>query len=95
MDIDKIITNKFDLDDIDEKTKLSSLANLKRSLLIRLGDRLANELSQEELKITVQMIEDIGLEASTKVLRDRFPNLNEIIDEELSIMKQEYDELVS
>lgn len=94
MNLDEIFTNELKLSDLDEEARNVILAQLAESLMMRIGARFVEELNADELS-KLQAAIDQDSEEAMEVLSDRFPNFQDILQEEIDQITDEYKSLHS
>jgi len=83
------LIKKLGLENLSEEEKLKVLEETSDIVFDRVLIRLMNELSEEEANEFNNLLENEKEDEVAKVLYAKFPNINDIFDEEIEKVKEE------
>ncbi|MFA7142019.1 MAG: DUF5663 domain-containing protein [Candidatus Paceibacterota bacterium] len=89
MDLTKTLFNELGLENIDTEEKEKILEQTADIVLERVLLRLMNELEEEDAKDLNELLEKGKDEEVATILYEKFPNIDEIFNEEINKFKQE------
>ncbi len=81
------LNEKLDLENIPSEEKLNILEDAADVVLDRTLLRLMNELNEDEANQINELLENDKQGEVAKILYQKFPNINDIFDEEIDIIK--------
>lgn len=87
--LDDNTLKELGLDGFSESDKNAILKRIYEALELRIGARIAQKVSEEELKRFTEMTEQGKDEEAAKWLKEQVPEYQEIAGEELDKIKQE------
>src|SRR3954469_76598 len=85
------LLNRMGLADLPEEEKQETLENILVTLDTRVANRVAEELSEEQINQFSQMadVEDPGEQAIADWLKNNVPNYEQVLNEEAEKMRNE------
>lgn len=87
--LDDQTLKELGLDGFSETEKNAILKRIYESLELRIGSRIAQKVSEEELKKFTEMTEQGKDEEAAQWLKEQVPEYQDIANEELDKIKQE------
>lgn len=90
--LDDKLLEELGLDKFEEAEKDKILAKINQSLELRIGSRIAQKVSEEELKKFTELAESGKDEEAAKWLKKQVPDYQQIATEELEKIKTDIKE---
>lgn len=90
--LDDKLLEELGLDKFEEAEKDKILAKINQSLELRIGSRIAQKVSEEELKKFTELAESGKDEEAAKWLKEQVPDYQQIATEELEKIKTDIKE---